>query len=174
MCPFCHTPYEAEGSDASGRQSRMTPRLSMAGVPAPSGALGRPKPKPTISMGTKIGVPVLVVAFSVWYFVIAADRRIPAGVVIPNIVNAPMPAVQAEAFLARVNVSAKVETKSDELIVSIPLTMWPEKREGQIALAQQYARATEITTGKPHKISFLDPMGVAFAKADEHGVMMVR
>ena len=173
MCPFCHTEYLPP--QRSSRLSVPTPRASMAAVSSTPVASGRPNfQKKGLSPVTKFGMPVLVVGFCVWYFVIAGERRIPVGVVIPNIVNAPMPKNLAEAFLARINATAKVATKDDELIVTFTAAMWPERREGQIALAQQYTRALEVLEGKKRKIGFYDPLGVLTAKADANGVMMVK
>ncbi len=170
MCPFCHTEYYPP--QRGSRQSVATPRASVASVPA---SAGRPNfQKKGISPVTKFGMPVLIVGFGVWYFVIAGERRIPVGVVIPNIVNAPMPRMQAEAFLKRINATAKSEVVGDVLVVTFTAAMWPEHREGQIALAQQYARADEIIEGKKRKIDFHDPLGVLTARADLTGVMMVK
>jgi hypothetical protein len=53
--------------------------------------------------------------------------------------------------------------------------MFPERREGQLALAQQYARADAIVRGRKRAISFLDPDGSLFARADPaKGVAMTR
>ena len=144
----------------------------MAGMPA--GARGSHGTKATLSPVVKWGMPALIVAFGVWYFVFAGERRIPVGVVMPNIVTVPMTQIQAEGLLRRVKETGSVETRGADLAVTFPRAIWPERRDGQLALAQQYARAVEMTEGKKRNIGFYDPAGNLYAKADPTGVMMVR
>ena len=57
----------------------------------------------------------------------------------------------------------------------ITTATFPERRDGQLALAQQYSRADELVFGKKRAITFLDPNGNKFARAEpEKGVVMTR
>jgi hypothetical protein len=86
-----------------------------------------------------------------------------------------MSAGQAAAFLQTVNGTAQLEVREGELLVRISAATYPQQRAGQLALAQQYARADEIVRGRKRAIGFLDPGGTIFARADPaKGVMMTR
>ena len=121
-----------------------------------------------------LGMPSLIVALAVWYFLFAGERTIPVGVVMPNFVAAPMSRSQAEAFLSRVKETATIETRSGDVTVRFPGKNWPERRDGQLALAQQFARADETVEGRKRTIAFHDPDGNLYAKADAKGVVLVR
>ncbi len=179
MCPFCHAEYLPPGTgrqSVAQRKTGATPFAGTATVSSTPAAAGRPNfgKKTTISPVTKFGLPVLVVVFCVWYFLFAGERRIPVGVVMPNLVNVPMSREQAEGLLKRTNESASVETRGGDLQVTFRAVIWPEQRAGQLALAQQYTRASELVEGKKRNINFLDPSGVLYAKASAVGVMMVK
>jgi hypothetical protein len=121
---------------------------------------------------TVIGV---LAVFTVGYYFYARDRVIPVGVAIPNLIDHPMLPGEATATLATVNAKATIEMRGGELLVRISADRFPERRDGQLALAQQYARADEIVEQHKRVISFLDPSGIPFARADpQSGVMMVR
>jgi hypothetical protein len=65
--------------------------------------------------------------------------------------------------------------RNGELTVRVSAGAFPQKREGQLALAQQYSRADEIVEGRKRAINFLDPDGNRFARSDpEKGVAMTR
>jgi hypothetical protein len=159
MCPFCFAEYPQPRGGA--RQSA----LAAAG----SGALAL-KLSPPVRWGL-LGVIVL---FGGWYFLFGRERAIPTGVVVADLVAAPVSRGEAEALLRRVKAEATVEERGGELTVSFPAALWPERRAGQLAAAQQYARAVEVVEGRRRNISFFDPSGTLYAKATAEGVVMVK
>lgn len=203
VCPFCHTEYvqtvagRASTSMSAPRQSVAAPRQTgtmprqtgamprqTGAMPRQTGAMGTAgratvqtlavKPKRKVSLPTILSLSGLVAAFLVWYFVIAADTSVPVGVVVPNFVAAPMGPGEAEATIRRTKETGKVETRGTGIVVTFPAASWPQRRVGQMALAQQFARADEIVEGKKRNIEFIDPEGHVYAKADASGVVMVR
>jgi hypothetical protein len=117
----------------------------------------------------------LLAVFTAGYWFVIRERTIPVGEAVPNLITVPMTPLAATAHLKTVNDAAKVEVRDGELTVQIAAALFPERRDGQLALAQQYARADEIVQGRKRAISFLDPTGSRFAKADpDKGVMMTR
>lgn len=182
ICPFCHNEYaQAE------RPSKATPRVSFGvaasalppGTPRSSGAIPVRRPGlrgylDELSPVVKWGVPGLLVVFAVWYVFFSGERRIPVGVVMPNMVAAPMVPAQADAFLRRMRATAKVSVRGSEVYVTFPAENFPVHRDGQLALAQQFARADELVEGRRRIITFSDGAGEVFAKASPAGVMMVR
>lgn len=186
VCPFCHEPYpEAEGG------ARPTPRASFAvapqAAPRPSSA-GIPMPRKKVGFvegvrgavvrqppAVRWGAVVLLVAYAGWYVMAGRERSIPAGAVLPNIIAAPMPPAQAEALMRQFHSKAKIDASGSGITVQFPEATFPLKREGQLALAQQFARADEIVEGHKRAIEFRDAAGQAFARSDPvKGVMMVR
>jgi hypothetical protein len=127
-----------------------------------------------MSPAVKWGVLALIVAFGIWYFAFGREKSIPVGVVVADVVNAPMSGNEAETVVRRMKETGTVETKGDVLDVTFPAALWPQLRAGQLAAAQRYARAVEMTEGKGRKIAFRDPAGVLYAKADAAGVMLVK
>ncbi len=116
----------------------------------------------------------LLAAGTAGFYFVGRERPIPVGVAIPNLITAPMSPTEAVGILKTVNGTAQVEERGGELIVRVT-TGFPERRDGQLAFAQQYARADQIVQGKQRAISFLDPAGKSFAKADpSKGVVMTR
>jgi hypothetical protein len=143
--------------------------------PSPGAAGGLGGTLAGLSPATRWGVTGLLVVFAVGYFFIGRERSIPVGVVLPNVVVKPMTKSMANDVLKLVNDHAKVEERDGALTVQIFAVLFPEHREGQLAMAQEYARADEIMQGKKRTISFLDPTGSPFAKADPaKGVVMTR
>jgi hypothetical protein len=120
-------------------------------------------------------VIVLLAVFTAGYWFITREPSIPVGVAIPNLIAGKMTPIEAAGIVKNTNGANEPEVKDGELVVKIPATMFPERRMGQIALAQQYSRADEIVSGKKRAISFLDPTGNRFARADlQKGVVMTR
>ena len=118
---------------------------------------------------------ILLVAFAAAYYVMGRERTIPVGVAMPNLIAGPMSPAEATKTLNAMNATAQVEVRNGELIVRIQTAAFPAQRDGQLALAQQYARADEITSGRKRTISFLDPDGSPFAKSvPGTGVVMTR
>lgn len=117
----------------------------------------------------------VVALFAVWYLTSNREKSIPVGEVIPNLISAPMSPAEAASVIATTNAHAKVSDRNGELVVQVDAATLPQRREGQLALAQQYARADEIVLGRKRAISFLEADGSPFAKADPaRGVMMTR
>jgi len=112
-----------------------------------------------LSPVVKWGVPGLLVAFAVWFVFFSGERRIPVGVVMPNIVAAPMVPAQAGAFLRRMRETAKVDVRGGEVYVTFPKVNFPLHRDGQLALAQQFTRADELVEGRRRIITFSDGEG---------------
>lgn len=52
------------------------------------------------------------------------------------------------------------------MFVSYPAATFPLLEEGQVALAQQFARADEIVEGRKRRIFFYNPSGRIFAQSD--------
>jgi len=154
VCAFCQTPFPTGGAAQAGAQRSAIARLSPA---MRWGAIG------------------LLAAITVGYYFVGRERAIPVGVVIANLIAGPMSPGEANVTLNTVNATAQVEVRDGELVVRIAAAKFPERRDGQLALAQQYARADEIVQGRKRAISFLDPGGNRFARADpEKGVAMTR
>jgi hypothetical protein len=178
VCPFCQTAYPTDGS-ARGATPRFTraaasPRASKA-IPFrrqqgdPRNAIARR------SRAKRWGAIGLLAAITVGYYLMGRERVIPVGVAVPNLIAAPMSPLEANGILKSVNGAAQVEVRDGELTVRISAATFPERREGQLALAQQYSRADEIVHGRKRAISFLDADGNRFARADpEKGVAMTR
>ncbi len=172
VCAFCQTPYPTDAPARSG-----TPRSTTAiqgGRQSSSIAAGDPR----IAMRraqTKRWVFIgVLAAFTVGYYFITRDRVIPVGVPMPNLIAGPMSQINAEGLLKSVNATAQIEERAGELTVHVPAALFPERRDGQLAWAQQYARADEVVEGKRRIINFSDPGGIRFARSDEKGVVMTR
>jgi len=99
---------------------------------------------------------------------------VPVGVVAPDVTTTRMSKEMAEAFVRQINTGAVVERRGSEITITFQAANWPQRKVGQLALAQQYARAIEIVEGFSRNIRFLDPNGVEFAKADAAGVTMLK
>jgi hypothetical protein len=159
MCPFCFAEYPQPRSGA--RQS------TGATVVATASAL-------KLSPAVRWSLLGVIVLFGGWYFLAGRERAIPTGVVVADLVAAPVSRGEAEALLRRVKAEATVEERGGELTVSFPPALWPERRAGQLAAAQQYARAVEVVEGRKRNISFFDPSGTLYAKATSEGVVMLK
>lgn len=179
VCPFCQTPYPTDVSARGGTprftRATATPRSSRATsardvATDPRVAMAEAKRSRTIRW---VVIGVLAAGTAVFYFV-ARDKPIPVGVALPNLIAASMSPIEAANLLRTVNGTAQVEERGGELVVRVS-NGFPERRDGQLAFAQQYTRADEIVQGKKRAISFLDPGGKSFAKADPaKGVAMTR
>jgi hypothetical protein len=155
VCAFCQTPYPKAASESAraARNSGIT--LS-----------------PAMTRGILIGVVAVV---GLIFYMTTREKSIPVGKVLPNLIAVPMSAAEAASLVASIGASAQVEARGDALTLKVPAAMFPQRREGQLAFAQQYARADEIVSGKKRTITFVDPDGSPFAKAEPGvGVMMTR
>ncbi len=161
MCPFCFAEYPPQagsshrGGSAAGRRKAMAVHITWS---------------PTM----KRGVIGLIVVLGAGYMFINREPNIPTNEVVANILVAPMSVGEAAALVQRVKVAAKVDVRDADIAVTFPQALWSEKRSGQLAMAQQYARAVAIVEGKSRNITFYDPAGVLYARADAAGVVMVR
>lgn len=120
-------------------------------------------------------VVAVLTAFAVTYVLVGRERTIPPGVVLPNIIATPMSEADATTFLATMHATATVEEREGELSVRVSAATFPVRREGQLALAQQYARADELIQRRKRPITFLDASGGRFARSDPAtGVTLTR
>lgn len=176
VCAHCQTPYPVDPPRGStprftGAVPRTTGSISAVGAMDPRAVMAR---QANARMKRWIGIGVLAaITGGFWFY--TRDRVIPVGVALPNLIDHPMLPGEATATLSTVNAKAIVEMRGNELTVRIAADRFPERRDGQLALAQQYARADEIVQKRKRLISFLDPNGIPFARADpERGVTMTR
>ena len=168
MCPFCYTPYAPEGKAARQSESFQASRETPRGKSRSAGAAMN------LPGWVTWGVPILIIAGLVWRFVFSADPSIPVGVVAQEIVTTPLTQVQAEAIVKRMRETAEVVTKGTDIIVTIPSKIWPLRRVGQLAMAQEYMHAVEKVQGVKRSILFYDPDGVMYARTDEGGIVMLK
>ena len=170
VCAFCHTPYPTE--------AQSTPRFSRAGTPRASVAVGAGDPRIGMARRARLrrwGAIGVLAAFTIGFYVFTRDRVIPVGVALPNLITIPMSANDAARMIKSYEGSTQVDPRDGTVTVRVPAKTFPERRDGQLALAQQHARADEIVMGHKRAISFIDPGGVQFAKADPTiGVVMTR
>jgi hypothetical protein len=112
--------------------------------------------------------------FTAGYYFATRDRVIPVGEPMPNLIAGSMSQINAEGILKSVSGPGQLEETAGEVTVHVPAKLFPERRDGQLAWAQQYARADEIVQHRRRIINFSDPAGVRFARSDEKGVVMTR
>lgn len=172
VCAFCQVPYPTGNVDVRGQtqHARATASIKAAGLAGSSrNAIARLAP------AQRWGLIGLLAAVTVGYYVTSRERVIPVGVAISNRIAGAMSPGEAASTLKTVNRTSQVELRDGELFVRISAAAFPQRREGQLALAQQYARADEIVEGRKRVINFLDPDGNRFARSDaETGVAMTR
>ncbi|MDH5233636.1 MAG: hypothetical protein OEW77_01675 [Gemmatimonadota bacterium] len=112
-----------------------------------------------------LGILVVLVA---WYVTTRPGARVtaPPGEVPANIISAPMSREEAIALIKQTRERALVEEQAGEVFVSYAANVFPAQIEGQLALAQQFARADEIVEGRKRRMIFYDPRGRIFARSD--------
>jgi hypothetical protein len=158
VCAFCQTPYPTDGS-AHSSAPRRTPAVAVL----------------LRSRAVRWGVIGVLALFTVGYYLAVRERTIPTGVAVPNLIEAKMSLNEATAFLKTADANATVELRNGELSVRVSAATFPQQRAGQLAFAQQYARADAMVQGRKRVILFLDPDGAPFAKADPaQGVILTR
>jgi hypothetical protein len=168
VCAHCQIPYPADSIDPPGAA-----RNARGAAPWRSGSPRRVIAR--LSHARRWGIIGLLAVATVGYYVATRERVIPVGVVVPNLIAASMSPDEAASILRAVNKTAQVEVRDGELVVRIASAAFPQRREGQLALAQRYARADAIVEGRERAISFLDPDGNRFARSDPgKGVAMTR
>jgi len=178
VCDHCQTPYRT-GSSAQAAKARSTgtAKSERAAKPTPrtAGPGGARRVSARRSRVLLWGFVAVLTALTAGYLYAGRERTVPAGVVMPNFLAAPMSPIEATNTISAVNGTSQVEERNGELTVRVAAAIFPVKRTGQLALAQQYARADEMVLGRKRAISFLDAAGSIFARADpEKGVAMTR
>lgn len=168
VCAHCQTPYPADSVGARNA-ARSAPGTASWRRGDPRRVIAN------LSSAQRRGLIALLAVVVMGYYFATRERQIPTGVAIPNLIAAPMSPGDAASTLKTVNQTAQVEMRNGELTVRVSVAGFPQQREGQLALAQQYARADAIVEGRKRAISFLDPDGNRFARADPAlGVMLTR
>lgn len=120
------------------------------------------------------GAGILLVLL-IWMFTGGEEPGFEAGTVPSNVIATPMQQEEAVALIKHTRETALVDESSDEVFVSYPAASFPLRADGQVALAQQFARADEIVNGRKRRIFFYNPNGKVFAQADPvRGVTVVR
>ena len=175
VCAHCQTPYPTDGSAeaASARTTRAVPaaRASKASA-GPPGDWTSPARRSRLMRWSAIGA---LAAITLAYYISSRERPIPVGVVLPNLIGGTMSPSEAAVTLDAFNGPGQLDMRNGVLVVRMEAAGFPQRRDGQLALAQQFARADEIVQGKKRAISFLDPGGSEFARADPaKGVTMTR
>ena len=190
VCPYCFTPYPTES--ASAKRSSST-RLSPPAAGAASNAGGSlsatigglidqlttllkrgwafyRKQTPTVRYASAAILAVLIL-----WWATSEEPQFEAGVVQSDIIATPLQRDEALAIIKQTRESAIVDVQQDEVFVSYPASTFPVREDGQLALAQQFARADEIVEGRKRRIYFYNPNGKLFAQADGvRGVVLVR
>jgi len=178
ICGYCQTPYPVDRPGQAGlsQSKRAAQAAKAANAAASSGLVGGIRSfLGRQSRATLWGVMAVIAVLTVVYMRSGGDKEIPVGVVVPNLIATPMSPVEANNTLNSINGAAPADVRGGVLVVRVPTAMWPDRRLGQLALAQQYARADEIVQGRKRAISFLDPDGNQFAKSEpDKGVSMTR
>ena len=197
VCPYCFTPYPPEevgarsGSHARvsqqvPRSSQQTQRLSQQTQRVSGNTPVAPSPITVTVQRARdfvmqqspvvrwTGAGILLVLL-VWAFTGEEEPTFEDGSVPSAIIATPMQHDEALALIRRTRETALVDESSDEVFVSYPAATFPLREDGQIALAQQFARADEIVNGRKRRIFFYNPNGKVFAQADPvRGVTVVR
>jgi hypothetical protein len=177
VCPFCFTPYPAAAA-----QKRQTQRVQAAGSPLAKFIVpakefyGRARAwyvrQTPLVRWSSVGIVVVIV---IWMFTGPSDPRLAPGVVQSNIIATPLEREEALAIIRQTRETALVDIQADEVFVSYPAATFPVRGEGQLALAQQFARADEIVEGRKRRIFFYNPNGELFAQTDgAQGVVLTR
>ncbi len=176
VCPYCFTPYPVDAPAKRGSTAARRPTGASNAVSGPGGNAATSINNAAAGVAAFIkrqspvvrwsGFGIIVVAL-IWYL---SDRPAsvtsPPGAVPANIITAPMTREEALALVKQTRETAQVETQADEVFVSYEARTFPGQVEGQLALAQQFARADEIVEGRKRRIVFYDPSGRIFARSD--------
>jgi hypothetical protein len=186
VCPYCFTPYPAEGPSAkrpsSVRQAVGGGSRAAAGDQPISDAIAR-----VTALGRQgwawYARQTSVVRFAlagilgvlILWWATSSEPQFEAGVVQSEIIATPLQRDEALAIIRQTRESAIVDVQQDEVFVSYPASTFPVREEGQLALVQQFTHADEIVEGRKRRIYFYNPNGKLFAQADgARGVMLVR
>lgn len=194
VCPYCFTPYPSEGPSAKRATGARpaAPSRSAAGATAGTkpgegstpvtdaverlralavrGWVFYRKQTPVVRFSS-VGI---LVALLLWWAT-SEEPQFEPGVVQSEIIATPLQRDEALALIKQTRESAIVDVQQDEVFVSYPAATFPVREDGQLALAQQFARADEIVEGRKRRIYFYNPNGKLFAQADGvSGVRVVR
>lgn len=193
VCPYCFTPYPAEGPSAKrttgtraavptgGGAQRGSGQAGAANTPITDAierlrALGRRgwdwyrKQTPVVRFSLA-GIAIVLV---LWWAT-AEEPEFEPGVVPSEIIATPLQRDEALAIIKQTRESAIVDVQQDEVFVSYPASTFPVREDGQLALAQQFTQADEIVEGRKRRIYFYNPNGKLFAQADGvRGVVLVQ
>ena len=154
VCAHCQTPYPTDTVDHHGLSRN-----------ARGGAVWRRGDPQTViahlSPAQRWGIIGLLAVGVVGLYFATRERVIPVGIAVPNLIAAPISPGEAASTLKSVNETALVEVRDGELTVRIASAAFPQERGGQLALAQQYARADEIVEGRKPRSASSIPMGAA-------------
>ncbi len=179
VCPYCFTPYPPNAPQS--RPSTGTARQPGAGRPSSTGMKAQPAPagndlvadvrafvmrQSPVVRWSALGIVLVLV---VWMAIGGGDDgkvTFEAGSVPSDIIATPMQKEEALSLIKHTRETALVDMQTDEVFVSYPAATFPLLEEGQIALAQQFARADEIVEGRRRRIFFYNPTGRIFAQAD--------
>lgn len=170
VCPYCFTPYPAASSAKGGGRSSTSARAVPDAGTSATQALA--PIKATFLKQTplvRFSLVGIVAVLLLWTFTGGSDTSgvdLSPGSVPSNIIATPMQREEALALIKRTRETALVDMQADEVYVSYPAATFPLLPEGQIALAQQFARADEIVEGKKRRIFFHNPSGKVFAQSD--------
>lgn len=188
VCPYCFTPYPAEGPSA--KRTSSTRQMPVTGTAAPGGSGAAPvaeaierlralalqgwafyqKQTPIVRYASAGIVLVLVL-----WWATSDEPAFEAGVVQSEIIATPMQREEALAIIKTTRETAIVDVQQDEVFVSYPAATFPVREEGQLALVQQFTNADEIVEGRKRRIYYYNPNGKLFAQADGvRGVVLVR
>jgi hypothetical protein len=187
VCPYCFTPYPAEGPSAK-RPSSMRSAVPSGGGASAGGSASAGGLLDTLR-GALSGAWALyqkqtpVVRFSsagialvlILWWATREEPQFEAGTVPSDIIATPMQREEALAVIKQTRGTAIVDVQQDEVFVTYSAATFPVREEGQLALAQQFARADEIVEGRKRRIYFYNPNGKQYAQADGvRGVVVVR
>lgn len=189
VCPYCFTPYPSDAPESrqstgttrqsagASRQSVGTPKANWSGdrmpSPAAEGGIGGAieRVRALFMRQTPVvrwSVAGIAAVFVIWMIVGGGngEKTYAGGSVPSNIIATPMQREEAIALVKYTRETALVDTQADEVFVSYPAATFPLLEEGQVALAQQFARADEIVEGRKRRIFFYNPSGRIFAQSD--------
>lgn len=173
VCPYCFTPYPAEGPQSRG--STSLGRVSGTGGKPPYATgfdLGPFEPvRAWFLSQTKVvrfsAIGIIVVG-GLW--MVTKGEALPTAatptVVSAGVVAMPMTREEAVALLRHTRETALVDEQSDEVAVSYPAATFPVQPEGQVMLAMRFVRADELVIGRKRRIFFHAPSGRMFAQSD--------
>lgn len=186
VCPYCFTPYPTEPASAKRPASTRSSHTATGASGSLGAALGRVVENLTALLQRgwafyRKQTPVVryasaaILAVLVLWWATSEEPQFEAGVVQSDIIATPLQRDEALAIIKQTRESAIVDVQQDEVFVSYPASTFPVREDGQLALAQQFARADEIVEGRKRRIYFYNPNGKLFAQADGvRGVLLVR